>query len=486
MKKEIFTRSFILEAVAVIAIVLIFSWLRLAHIQTSLLFFGDLGRDYFVLQQWQMTGKPPLLGPQTSALPFNQSAIYFYLLYPFYLLLNHSLFATVIANWTYHLLVFGAGLYLLRRHTHLRLVWLISWFLIAVQPQYVAQHRYIWNPSFVGMSLLTAYISFELLLKKFKPTTLAIFSLSLAAATAFSYSAIPVLLAFGALALIYLRQKIWQVGLALTASLALVNLPTIAFEIRHKFVLTQLMLHGEKLEQSGKALSIKLDSLERFVLAGPGQVWNLLWLTGFVVLIGLALYQKRQTLKTWSQFWQDRLVRASLLLTITFLLLLVLPISLHAHYVFGLVITGMIVLALLPRPLMLISVISLMLLWLPPALNGSYFKPAFRTTQQSLACAQQVCDVLTEPTFVSVQAGYHPYHNGFEFKYLLKEKGCTVYDIETEPERAEYMAVFADKSEYQHGKTAYNELTQFGESEEIDQIACEGEMRVHILQRLDP
>lgn len=472
-----------IEIVSIVVIVGLFTWLRFAHLSQSLLFFGDFGRDFFMLQQWQMTGKPPLLGPQTSALPFNQSALYFYILYPFFLVLNHSMYSTIIASWFYHLVVFSAGIYFLRRHHHLRQVWLVSWLLMAIQPQYVIQHRYIWNPSFVGMCLLAAYMAFELLIKKFTYPRLIVFALSLAAATAFSYSAIPVLLAFGVLSLIYLRKEVIKLGAALAASLAVVNLPTIAFEIRHGFVLTKLMLYGEKLTQSGIDLPTKLANLEQFIISGPNHLWNLAWLSLILLVIGWVSYHKISTKISWSGLLADRFIRASILLIITLSLLLVLPISLHAHYIFGLVTTIFILIGLLPGRLSLLVVTASALLWLQPAQLNSYFSPAFRTPEQTLACARQVCQSLTEPLFVSVQAGYHPYHNGFEFKYVLKENGCTVYDIETEPNRAEYMAVFSDRSQYEHGKTAYNELTQFGSSTEISQISCEGQMKVHILQR---
>jgi len=59
---------------------ILFVILRLYNINNSLFFINDTGRDMAVLQSWQNTGKIPLLGPQTSALPINQSAIYFYLL----------------------------------------------------------------------------------------------------------------------------------------------------------------------------------------------------------------------------------------------------------------------------------------------------------------------------------------------------------------------------------------------------------------------
>ena len=68
-----------------------------------------------VLWDWNKTGKIPLLGPQTSALPINQSSVYFYILYPGFLL---SKAQPISANYTLsflYVVAFVAGMVLLRK-----------------------------------------------------------------------------------------------------------------------------------------------------------------------------------------------------------------------------------------------------------------------------------------------------------------------------------------------------------------------------------
>jgi len=66
---------------------------------------------------------------------------------------------------------------------------------------------------------------------------------------------------------------------------------------------------------------------------------------------------------------------------------------------------------------------------------------------------------------------------------LLEEVGCHTYDIYKKPEATNLMAVFADGATYEHNKTAYDELTLFGPSNEIDQVVCSEKLRAHVLER---
>ena len=102
--------------IAAFALTLLFLWTRFYKIETSFNFISDIGRDFLALWQWKQTGKPPLLGPQTSALPFNQSAIYYYFLMPFYLISGQSIFSTLIANAFLYISFLILALYFFRNN----------------------------------------------------------------------------------------------------------------------------------------------------------------------------------------------------------------------------------------------------------------------------------------------------------------------------------------------------------------------------------
>lgn len=467
-------------AVLIISIIL-FLFLRLYKIKSSFLFFNDPGRDLLALYRWQETGKPPLLGPQTSDLPFNQSALYFYLLYPLWLITNHSLFSTIYTVILFYLTFLLAGIFFLRKHPRLLKTLTAAWFLIAIHPQFILQHRYVWNPSFVAPLIIAAFFSFHLLCKKFSPLLLFIFSISIAGATAFSYSAAPVLLAFLILAMIRIPKRTPLMFLATAASLVLVNLPTIFFELRHNFTLTKLLFKSEKLTRSQNSLFEKLNNVFNFLIISLSKQSSLILLGIIIAAVLCGFYYYRRT--KFDQETNKLFQGAGLLFLITLFITLIMPYPIHAHYIFGILSLGIIIIALLPYKTLVFILLLCGLFWLRPQQTAGYFKPAHRSVAESISCAEIVCQNENQPMFVSLQAGFHPYHHGPEFRYLFKSAGCEIKDIEQEPESAKLMAVVVDSSNYEHGKTRYHELELFGESKEVRVYQCQDSLKVHILSR---
>ena len=464
-------------------LVVLFLFLRFYRIDQSLLFFNDIGRDLLVLWQWQQSGKPPLLGPQTSALPFNQSAFYFYGLYPFYLLTHGSLYATLIACAVFYLLIFGLAVYALRRQPRWQATVLLIFALISIHPQQIIQQRFVWNPSFVSPLIAAAGVIFlwldqRLQHKQAWPVWLTwLWAASLALAVSLSYSAAPTLIAFFLLALVLFRGKAW--GLALKTGLALIvtNLSTLVFELRHHFPLTSMLLTRERLLQVALSLGDKLSRFNQLIFA---------WPSGLTILLGLGLLAF--FIKSWRQgrLQTDRLVWLSAaLLLLNLLIILLAPIAVQAHYIFGLLSLLLVFLSLLTlhHPWAIYLIFALSWQWLAPSQLNRYFAPAFRSPAQSQACMVSFCQTHSEPVFIAVQAGFHPYHNGPEWQYLAAQAGCQLKDLTTEPLAASHLAVVVDASQYQHGQTAFNELTIFGPSQEIEVFSCGEQLEIHYLER---
>ena len=178
-----------------IFLISLFLFLRFYNIKNGLFFFNDMGRDLLVLQKWQETGKPPLLGPQTSVMPFNQSAIFYYFLYPFYLFSQGSPFSALLANTFLYLSIYLTGLFVFKKNNQITDTINFCFFLICIHPQYIIQNRFVWNPSLVTPLIFISIFSFYLLLNQYSKIKLWLFSLSLALAISFSYSTIPIFLA---------------------------------------------------------------------------------------------------------------------------------------------------------------------------------------------------------------------------------------------------------------------------------------------------
>src|SRR5579859_1105498 len=109
-----FMRQHLLRDAVFIFLIAFFLFTRLYKLPTSFFYFNDMGRDSLALLDWAQTGKPPLLGPQTSALPFNQGAVYYYLLYPLFRLMQHSPFSAILTSAIVYVVTFSALFYFLR------------------------------------------------------------------------------------------------------------------------------------------------------------------------------------------------------------------------------------------------------------------------------------------------------------------------------------------------------------------------------------
>lgn len=451
---------------------------RLLNIHSSLEFFNDIGRDFLVMIDWRDTGRPPLLGPQTSVLPFNQSAWYFYLLYPFYLIFGGSLLSTIYACAFFYIASSSAiYFYLNRKKSSLLVPFLIFAFLLTIHPQVIIQTRFVWNPSFLPPMLAIATFSFLLLTKRWSNKIVWLIGLTLALAVSLNYSAAPAVLGFFITAIIFWKKR----GLLLwgTTLLGLMwwNLPTLFFELRHKFLLTNMMLVRPALPQHRVELSSKLMDLIRYVVA-PSQISTQLFILISLLAVVILFVNKKKRLTVTPE------LRVGLtLFTITTLATILAPFDIQSHYVFPVLTLGAVVIALLPLRISLIITSILSVMWLTPKNINGYFQPAIRNIAQLEECAQLICKQEKNPFFVSLQAGFYGFHAGPEYRYLFKRHGCQVRIIETQPSAAQEMALVIDNSSYEHGKTAFNELTLFGESEVKTIHQCPGNIRVYMLSK---
>ncbi len=459
-------------------ILMIFLFLRTYRLPQSLLFWGDMGRDYLVMLDWQKSGKPPLLGPQTSALPYNQSAVYFYGLMPLFLITNHSFFANNISLILFYVTLFAFGLWSFRRHRQLLISLLITASLMAIQPEFVRQARLVWNPSFTAPLVALAFYTFFRLTQKFSCRRLLLFALSLSLAVSLSYSIAPMFIAMSFMSLWLFRHH-WRwlkLNLFLLAGLVFWNLPTLIFELRHGFFLTKLLITGDKLHQSGLAWLTKLTQLTQFSLPRLSHL-------SMIILLLLVVGGTYWSGKFRSQKTNQPLKLAWSVFLLTLLVSLLAPFGIAAHYIFAPLTLFFLIISFLPWRVSLLTLAIFSFSWLSPKQLQIYFQPAHRNLQASTACAQRICDQVRQPFFVSEQSGYHVYHNAVGWQYLFKNAGCQVRKLDTQIHQAQLMAVIVDHSSFQVGKTAYNELTQFGPAQEIKRLYCPAEVEVVLIEK---
>lgn len=469
----------LLAVFAVLIILFLFIFLRWNNITETLFFQNDMGRDFLTLYTWQESGKPPLLGPQNSVLPFNQSAIYFYLFFPLFVLSNHSLYTTNLMLSLMFVCAFCFGCYALRKQKQALFVLLITACVFSVHPQAVLQNRYIWNPSFVPLFLIASYFFFTKLQTSFSKQSLAAFSLAAGLATGMSLSALPAVIAYVMLGIIIFRRnpkKILWLVTGLVLGHVIVFLPYLVFEMRYDFrILSRVLAQGSTMA-SASTTSTMQRAFEVLHLVLPAIKYNwllFLFVMGFAIKLGL----KNKDLRT------NQTSQLAILFLITTSLILLSPIHIEAHYIFGPLAFLILLIASFPQKAAVAVTFMLLFFWLRPVVVSQYFSPAPRTISFLEKCLADFCSHHSAPMYVSVQANFHNYHFGPEFRYLMAEKGCHIKNIESGQNEATEMAVISDGGKYVHGTDQFEELSLFGSADETEVVSCSETFKIHVLDR---
>lgn len=450
---------------ALLAIIILII-LRFYNIQNSLFFWNDMGRDLSVLQFWQSSGKPPLLGPQTSALPINQSAIYFYLLYPGFLLSQGHPIANLITLAFVYISIFIFSISLFKKS---KLSLLVIFFLVAIHPQYIIQGRFVWNPSFVTPFIILAFYSF--FYKKYW-----LFSLSIAIAVSLSYSIAPLLIAFAIYWIIFDRQNLKTIALWLFGSFVLFNLPTIFFELRHNFLLTTSLFTKQAPVQQSITFMDKTLKLSDFIFFTDSSSLNLCLFVLMITTCLITLIKYRRSTKSIQFLSAFLLIN---LLLITYLT----PITIQPHYIFGFTSLLFILIASQSSVRITFLLFVASILYLNQSKFNFYFRPAPRSYQQINQCFKNYCFNFKDSTYVSVESSYHPFHNGPEHQYLMKKNGCNVLDINSQNGQSKFMTVIVDMGNFSD-QTKYYELDLFGKFKTVSSLQCLPNFQVLTLEKI--
>lgn len=460
-----------------VLIVSLFLCLRLFRLNEGLLFYNDMGRDYLVLLDWAKSGKPPLLGPQTSVISYNQSAWYFYVLMPLFVLTGHSPFASTYTLLLFALVMLSLTMWRLKDHRDLQWAVLVVFFLLAIQPQAIWQNRFVWNPSFVPYFLLVSYGLLLKVFRKWQARDVVIIVFSLAMAVGFSYAAFPLVFILWLVLFIYHQRHAGMIlGWSVLAGIV-VLLPMFLFELRHGLVLTKLLLVGQSTPQNAISLADKSRELLKFMLPTSYEISAEMVIVILMSVVGA-------TLAMVSRPRRELVITASITLILIGLTML-LPVNVEKHYIFALLVSVSFVIAFLPKQVMLPILVLFTTLWLSPTLLQPQYAPAIRTVEEMQGCYQQFCANFGESTYVSSENGILVgYHNAPEHRFLLREAGCQVLDIEKEQFSARYMLVIGDSATFDPIHSAYRELTLFGEFQLIDQYICTEKLNINVIQKL--
>jgi len=471
MKKE-YSKLNLRWKIVIFLITIIFVFIRLYKVDTTLNFFGDIGRDFFTLHSWIETKKPPLLGPQTSVISFNQSAIYFYYLLPFYLLFNQSIFSTIYATIFLYLFFYFSGLIYYRKNIDKQKLITCIFGLIAIHPQFILQSRLPWNPVLAPPLLIGGFLLLEELTIKFSDKKEWLATMLLAIAVSLTYSLTPTV--FIVLIFYLWSQKSVLKSIKtifkLFVSFSLTNLPTIAFEFRHDFLLTRSVLSQEPLQTIVLSFK-KLSELVSIPLAiNAGLVIPIL-----IVVAAIVLFRKRNQAAKSVLF----------ILGAVFLAQYLLPFKTHSHYIFGIISLVLILVGKINSKFIKTIFITILLIsWLKPAQIEQYFAPTKITIQEKQSCAKTACEELEFPLFLTLNSSSHD-HQAFGYRYLFSKAGCQVKDLAYEPNLADRLVVVSENTRYDLGKTDYHEISLFKPTKIERLIECGDKLTLSVLSNLD-
>ena len=424
-----------------------------------------------VLQTWHDTGKPPLLGPQTSALPINQSAIYFYLLYPGFLISHASPVAQNYFLVLFYLAFFITSAIIFRKVKPSPPLYLIfgTILLTIIQPQLITQNRSVWNPSFVPPLIFSSIFSFYYLLQKYSNKLLIIFAASISLAISFSYSAAPLLIFFLIYWLIFNRQNFFKYVLAIAACLIIINFPTIIFEARHHLLIPALFRPNSLETQSHLSVSQKTESIAYCLIGNQNYYYCSIIIALFVLFYS---YFGHRKLSFYLAFLYLGTING----------LYLIPVTVQCHYLFPLICTAILLLACLPPVIYIFLILFILSIFATPSQLKSYFQKAPRTYAEMSTCFQKYCSQFKQPTYVTVVSKYHPWHYGPESRYLLNKNGCQVLNIESSNNQSNYMAVVVDNGSFDMS-TQYYELDLFGKHKIINTLNCLPNLQIVTLQK---
>jgi hypothetical protein len=467
-------------------------WWRFDRLEESWLFFGDTGRDY--LEVWRLVreGKILFLGPQTSGAPLNQSPIYFYLLTPIMVASNFAWWSGQVTLLLFMLGSGAIGWLVLRRQAVFRWSYGWGWLLAWWCPLLISQSREVWNPSFVWPSLNLAWwlvmVSNRWRWKKWCLTgeawALIGAGVMAALAVAFNFSSVPAVVALGVIVVIKNGRRWWGYGLGVIGGMLGFFAPMLAFEIRYQFQLTRRFLGGLDTLGSAMGQSGGMGLGERLVAIGQNVTGNWLIFWAAVIIVGgwLGNLLLRKKLEKWRE---EMVLLAWLGLMMTVGGMLIFPTAIFSHYVFGILTFFLVMVVSLPRGGRYVMVGGLALYWLVTNL-GVEWQRAVYTHKEADKCAAEICasEWGREPLFVSGQMLSSHNHAATEQIFLLKKHGCTVWQIDFEPKAARRMIVFNVGNELELGKSAYNELTLFGEAEKVGGGRCGEAIEWEVLGRV--
>ena len=448
-----------------------FVFLRLYNIKNSIEFWGDIGRDHEKLMEWLQTGKPPLLGPNTSVLPIlNQSAWFYYLIFPVFLLTHSGLSMTYTVTILTVFLFIISMIIQLKKH---RGIVMMVFLLISIHPLIVIQQRTPWNPSFSIPFLLVAISGIIRLSYSYSNKILLIVLMALSFSLGMTYSLFPIVVILGMWSYLSVpkgkkKQFILYAGL----SFLLVFAPTLIFELKPHYFIEHFSV---SLLTGSSSFFERLIKVQSYLLLGQ-DVQNI---STILKSILIGCFYGSIFIANKSNLVFKRIFIIAIIGT---LLTALLPFD-NSHYFFGVIVLWFFVFSLTNKPTKIILLSSFVLFWVNPFWVSQYTKSSIRALSIVEECAKTVCTYNKNSYFVSSVTWYGS-HSAHDHAFLLNKYGCFSRDIVSNPTfKSNQMIVVADRATFTPYKDSFYELEQFGKYRVKTNYYCSSGLQYWLLTK---
>ena len=379
----------------------------------------DLAQYGFAMLDWRSTGKIPLLGPNISYILTKSSPLYYWLIYPFYLISDAAILYIHLAHFVYTWVIFLALALALHKQSRCRWSFLLLIAMFCFCPIILnSRIQLAWSPSFVWQPIVVAWYCLTLAQKSKHRVALSALS-GIACAVAISLELLIVPIAVGLLLItaLRLRKNILPLLLGFTIAMLIFWEPVLIIHNsvksnNHSFFLPH---------KSPDPFTTRLHRLITWSISGHNYIKYepLLAYSFYIFIIALVIFYARKTnkKKLLNQDW----LQLAIFLIVSIIITLIPAIRMEGWYPVGTAVVIILLLTNLPgrfKYLLCALLLSYWLLAYVRILNLPY-RASVSTTA---SCLKEVCQHV-----VPNQYYYALYTDAVFDKvpaYLLSIAGC--------------------------------------------------------------
>ena len=382
--------------------------------------YHDFAQYAFKMFDWRSSGEIPLLGPFVTYVNFYLPPTYYWIIYPFYLITNGSIFYNHLACFVYTWVIFlGLALALYKRPTY-RWSFLFLIALFCLNPLIIVNRTHqVWNPSYIWQPVVVAWYCLALSTQSKRRLLLCVIGgAACAVVIGMELLIIPVVIGLLIVSALRLRGKVlpWLISFSVASSICW--LPVLAVQF-NQILNTSLVLPN----QPADLFAVRFYKLFATAFAPTIYSYNHINLNPhvivlYVILLAVVIFylKKNWGIKMLRQDWFQVL----LVLTITAIISLIPKIEMSFWYTTGLAAIIILLLVNLPGRLKYLISTLLTIYWLT-----FFFKSAniIASAPSIESCLKQICQRVTPYQYYYVSYA-DDITSGNALAYFLTTAGC--------------------------------------------------------------